>query len=462
MGDGPVDEVGKPVPRGHANEAMKKTQGSKGKGGDSTDDNSKGGKDKSSSGKSDNDSGDDDDCDCDNDSGVSKKSGKKCSDKQKSSKNCDKSKSKLGRNLASPQASLYGYQDSWYSLSGYGTFYDISSSDGQTLLYSGSLCGDGANGKCNIVLPAGNYVWRVSGALDDHQDMVAWDFCDVYGGSTTEVTFTIDAAGSCAPNKVKLLYDIVGSDSTSYRGMHSGSSYRGVTLEGTLVLNGLATDHITDADTAVIRSVLGQEFGQASAGASGVEEVVRIVSCTANPTVSKKDRSLSEHSATSATIVFQVEVAPEKFGFDSSESTDVTALATSIRNFLQESSMSTNGKSSIFVAKIIAKARASGVQNLQKIYAAELVDLAVVDSVSESILGVPLMGAALGTLLVLILVVAWARKRHNRKMNKITRERAVLDESKHIQSQMPMAMRMNTIHNSIGRLATDRDYSMSL
>eukprot|EP01041_Mallomonas_annulata_P012706 gene12706-26763_t len=95
---------------------------------------------------------------------------------------------------------LYGKSDSWSSLDGYGTTFDISSADGITRFFSGSLCNGSIDQSsvCDISkLSEGNYIWRVSGAFSDDRDDVSWEFCGVKGGAMTEVLFHMDAEGDC-------------------------------------------------------------------------------------------------------------------------------------------------------------------------------------------------------------------------------------------------------------------------
>eukprot|EP01041_Mallomonas_annulata_P006703 gene6703-13587_t len=100
---------------------------------------------------------------------------------------------------------LYGKSDSWSSLDGYGTTFDISSADGLTRFFSGSLCNGKSTMQCELKkLPAGDYVWRVSGAMDENMESVAWDFCHLHGGAMTEVTFSLDNAGQCTPMNFQL------------------------------------------------------------------------------------------------------------------------------------------------------------------------------------------------------------------------------------------------------------------
>lgn len=86
-----------------------------------------------------------------------------------------------------------------HSLNGYGTAFDVCSSDGQQLLYSGAVCGDKTSSECGFSIPEGTYVWRVSGAHDELKNEISWDFCGINGGAMTEMTLQINHDGSCTP-----------------------------------------------------------------------------------------------------------------------------------------------------------------------------------------------------------------------------------------------------------------------
>jgi hypothetical protein len=92
--------------------------------------------------------------------------------------------------------SITGNYD-WDSLNGYGTSFDVFSTDGMTLYYSGRQCTGYSNYACLMSLSPGNYRWRVTGALDPIQDSIAWEFCGYHGGASTELSFYLDGNGQC-------------------------------------------------------------------------------------------------------------------------------------------------------------------------------------------------------------------------------------------------------------------------
>lgn len=105
------------------------------------------------------------------------------------------------------------------SLNGYGTMYSISQAPYDKQLYSGSLCDVYGNSTSTSsssssyhckdpisTLPAGEYVWRVTGALDASASDLIWKFCDTQGGVTTELKFRLDGKGHCSPSSVSSTY----------------------------------------------------------------------------------------------------------------------------------------------------------------------------------------------------------------------------------------------------------------
>jgi len=96
---------------------------------------------------------------------------------------------------------LYGLIPKWSSWNGYGTVFDVSSLDGTRRYFTGGLCGRMKDyDVCPInKLKAGAYVWRVTGMQDSTKNSIAWEFCGVHGGASTEVIFELDDKGDCAP-----------------------------------------------------------------------------------------------------------------------------------------------------------------------------------------------------------------------------------------------------------------------
>eukprot|EP01041_Mallomonas_annulata_P002432 gene2432-4722_t len=98
---------------------------------------------------------------------------------------------------------LYGHHGNWYDAGSESTLYEISNEEDTTLYYQGQLCGTSpseSGESCPIDLPAGKYIFRVTGADDDpYKDQVAWEYCGGHGGAQSSLSFTIDENGVCIP-----------------------------------------------------------------------------------------------------------------------------------------------------------------------------------------------------------------------------------------------------------------------
>ena len=282
--------------------------------------------------------------------------------------------------LRSP--SLYGYESSWYSLGGYGTFYDISSVDGQELYYSGSLCNDNStvgynDGMCDIRLPAGTYMWRVSGALDVHKDLIAWEFCDVYGGATSELIFKIDNWGKCSPVKVEMLDDII---STSQSNDMTEFTTSTITLEGDIMITGVKSAELGSTDLKILKKAIAQEFTQATSQLIDADTSVSILSYSNLEKMDPTSRLLDENNrGLTEWVTFRVDI-PAKSSASSPISTaykkgEFKRLVDDIKIFLQTSTMGMDLEKRLFVAKILSEAQLTDGWNLRSVEYAELRDL---------------------------------------------------------------------------------------
>jgi len=191
---------------------------------------------------------------------------------------------------------MYGYQDTWSSLYGYGTVFDISSVDGESRYFTGGMCGRGEGYQtCDTsTLSPGTYIWRVTGSLDSHKDSIAWTFCSVSGGATTEVLFQIDEEGHCAP----LMTTIAGSSFLDHK-LHLPDSeeekqqlqYNSVTdkSESTSHLKILKSDLLHDSvESVTLQS--DQHDNVDTHGMNGIEkEIFRTVNQDANHEDSESD-----------------------------------------------------------------------------------------------------------------------------------------------------------------------------
>ena len=150
----------------------------------------------------------------------------------------------------------------WDSLNGYGSWYSVSDVDGRKLLMQGSLCSYGEAGKpdfCDVsTLGRGQYLWRVTGALSKRRSDIAWEFCGVQGGATTQLKFEIDAQGHCNPLDVKVAL------AGSWQDSQLTSSSVVLRLEGSLLLVGLQTTELEAPLLRILERVISEELLAAS------------------------------------------------------------------------------------------------------------------------------------------------------------------------------------------------------
>ena len=86
----------------------------------------------------------------------------------------------------------------WFQSDGEGTSYYISDVDGKKVYSSGTLCPHTLSHRCWQNLKDGDYVLRITGALDNHAGEHSWSFCGKTGGTQQELVFTI-MGNRCKP-----------------------------------------------------------------------------------------------------------------------------------------------------------------------------------------------------------------------------------------------------------------------
>jgi len=158
-----------------------------------------------------------------------------------------------------------------------------------------------------------------------------------------------------------------------------------VTLAGSLHIGGLQTSTLSPEDITLLQKVIVEEFGEAFADAetSAIEgdvaqQMVTITSWDTLDMTTTGDRSLEatvDASATTASLPlgvmnFNVRVVAEKFGVDGSNAKAISGLVADLSGYLHHSV-----KSGLFATKLVVKARAEEVINLQKIRSVSLISL---------------------------------------------------------------------------------------
>jgi len=329
---------------------------------------------------------DDDDDDDDDDGKHDRKREKHEKDKKdKGSKSSPSGKSRrLSSRALEAKYNLYS-PTAWDSLNGYGTTFDISSSDGREHYLSGSFCGEYSSqtelssGCKPDVLPEGTYVWRVSGAQDVYKDEISWDFCSVHGSSSTEVKFQVDESGKCIPLDVIVYNGDTYLSTASSESKTASSPYDNevIKLRATIHLSGLSADSdLTARQLSVIQSSIASVLSYACVSGNVEPESVNIVSVDVSTTLMSEglDSMLEETESVTHHMTFEVELRVGLFGY-SDTSLSEQKFSDNIAGYVQM--MVDLG---IFQAEILALSLSSGVYGLeaarvQDIYALQIEEI---------------------------------------------------------------------------------------
>ena len=247
--------------------------------------------------------------------------------------------------------SIYNTNSSWDSLHGYGSFYAICGLEGQHLYLEGKPCSGHTSNKkddfCDISsLRDGEYVWRVSGALESNRNDIAWDFCSVQGGAMTQVIFQINKDGSCTPLDVKVYTPNEGGVelAAGSGGSTSGASRHIIPLRGSIKFSDLEDVELQSSHMALIREAIANVLSDVSSDYIKASDIL-ILSL----------RDVLEEEAMIAVVDFEADVDTLSFGQEWSQITDEYAT--------------------FLVQKYLEEAISSGV------FAAELVSLSYVEDV---------------------------------------------------------------------------------
>ena len=157
---------------------------------------------------------------------------------------------------------LYGYQDTWFDDEGLGTFYEITNTNGTVLYYAGTLCNGNGGPTCDIVLPPGEYLWRVYGAQDPHKSKVGWEFCDAHGSTESELWFLINEDGKCIPERWSAATDLM-TDLGSKTLLFTGSL---------LLTSSTEVASLGSAESTLLQSVLAMVASEMSSSVTRVTQ----------------------------------------------------------------------------------------------------------------------------------------------------------------------------------------------
>lgn len=298
--------------------------------------------------------------------------------KGKNNNNNNNNKKKNGRRLAGDlSVLLYGAKDTWWSSdsSSPGTTYEIASTDGTTVYYAGTLCGDETTGgsACDINLPQGSYVWRVGGALDANKASVSWSFCNTHGGALTELSFDIDPNLQCIPST--LSFSAMQHQETKQESYVS----RTITLTAHVKVFGLSTDDLSDAETALLATSLANPIGLAS------HNSVKFASSERISLLSKLgglDSQNEEDVKTTRVDVlsFSLTFTSASWGTEpAATNVAIQTLVSHVRTQIEESMESGN-----FLNYVLSMADKNGYTGLETVSGASLLDVEVTKDIEYS------------------------------------------------------------------------------
>jgi len=283
-----------------------------------------------------------------------------------------------------------GEMNAWFHYDREGSDMHFTDIYGHDLYYTSTLC-DTTNAKspCNLAsLSAGQYMMRVTGALNVRKADVAFEFCGVYSGSSTEIVFEIDCDGMCTPLRVRNLYDVCHDDrenmnSKYHRGYIQETA---VTLDGTLELHLEERDDniLSEEELQVLKTVLVNEFTEAillEDPSLELHETVEILSYR-EPADTNEDtdddiiemiplteRKLSESITAKGRVEldFRVTTTSEKFGVDGTQEEKLEGLAQDLSTYLHHKI-----SSGIFLTQLSNKAQSEGLLRFKSIHGANM------------------------------------------------------------------------------------------
>jgi hypothetical protein len=255
----------------------------------------------------------------------------------------------------------------WFLENGLGATYYLTSYDGIVLYYLGTLCGQNGNDQaCEVNMVPGNYKYRVDGLFDPDAANLVWEFCNVKGGASTELSITIDDDCECTVTNIRELEDICEMMDDD----HVAETV--VTLSGTFDIGGLINAELDENDESAIQNAINKEISDASnKQGDGVLGVSKL-SWSAAPGFDGS-RRLDGKEGPIARVSFEVKVLGERFGMKKSESHGFELLNGNMKNYLSRSM-----SAGVFVAKLIHVARSHNSLNLQSVNFARLINLNVV------------------------------------------------------------------------------------
>jgi hypothetical protein len=144
----------------------------------------------------------------------------------------------------------------WFNSRYQGTNYYVSDAHGHKLINTGTLCGDETSKQCWVDLPDGEYILRVSGALNTHKSHHMFSYCKALNmkGAQNQMTFRIENR-DCSIVTVASQTAVCDS-----MGIPTGSTSVSLVLNVNVILFGASISQATDAERSVFTSAFASLF----------------------------------------------------------------------------------------------------------------------------------------------------------------------------------------------------------
>eukprot|EP01041_Mallomonas_annulata_P004396 gene4396-8751_t len=373
----------------------------------------------------------------------------------------------------------------WYSGNDLNTEYFISDLEGSRVAASGTLCADGtssssssSSSQCEVCLGQGNYLWRVTGALDRARSVdIAWEFCDVRGGSETEMSFLVDSSCSCVPISTATSSDYCDSSSATTASTSSSSDSTATetlsfSLEGIFRLHGMTSPELSEEEKTVLRGAIAQEMNEAVSSrttaidtndihfldSKWTQNTGNFNSKSAQLAMGAAARGLLRHVVE---VVVSVQIPMSILEEKKIKSDEMSVFVSSVESHFHRNMR----ESSLFLGKLRIRSQNKGTHRLMDISTVELVSLDV-SFIGATIMDMTFVAMASLTVLpiVLLVVIFLAFKRRRAYLNQVLLQGhnlgTPLDYSIHYKNaQFPTTLRSSssTSSNIHGSLDHDRD-----
>jgi hypothetical protein len=144
----------------------------------------------------------------------------------------------------------------WFNSRYQGTNYYVSDAHGHKLINTGTLCGDETSKQCWVDLPDGEYILRVSGALNTHKSPNMFSYCKALNmkGAQNQMTFRIENH-DCSIVSVASQAAVCDS-----MGISTGIVSVSLVLNVNVILFGASVSQATDAERSVFNSAFASLF----------------------------------------------------------------------------------------------------------------------------------------------------------------------------------------------------------